>query len=124
CALPMGTAHVEAIKVAKNELYATDKGEIRARETGEYETIPVGLVFRSVGYRGVPLPDVPFYDKWGIIPNEKGRVLTAMQDGQPVSGNYVVGWIKRGPSGVIGTNKPDAVETVESLLEDVQASRV
>ncbi len=120
----IGTDHVEAIKVAKNELYATDKGEIRARETGEYETIPVGLVFRSVGYRGVPLSDVPFYDKWGIIPNEKGRVQTAMQDGEPVTGEYVVGWIKRGPSGVIGTNKPDAVETVEALLEDVQANRV
>ncbi len=120
----IGTDRVEAIRIVKNELYATDSGEIRARETDEYETIPVGLVFRSVGYRGVPLPEVPFYEKWGIIPNEKGRVLTAMQDGQPVTGNYVVGWIKRGPSGVIGTNKPDAVETAQALLEDVQAGQV
>jgi ferredoxin--NADP+ reductase len=62
---------------------------------------------------------VPFYEKWGTIPNEKGRVMTTIKDGQQVIGNYVVGWIKRGPSGVIGTNKPDAVETVEMLLEDL-----
>ena len=114
----IGTDRVEAIKIVKNELYQTEKGEIRPRETDQFETIPVGLVFRSVGYLGTPLPGVPFYEKWGTIPNEKGRVMTTIKDGQQVIGNYVVGWIKRGPSGVIGTNKPDSVETVEMLLED------
>jgi len=115
----IGTNRVEAIKIVKNELYQTDKGELRPRETDQTEVIPVGLVFRSVGYRGVALPGVPFYDKWGTIPNDKGRVTTDIKDGQQVIGNYVVGWIKRGPSGVIGTNKPDSVETVNMLLEDL-----
>jgi ferredoxin--NADP+ reductase len=119
----IGTDHVEAIKIVKNQLVPDDKGEIKAQPTDQFETIPVGLVFRSVGYRGVPLPGVPFYDKWGTIPNDKGRVLTAPKDGQQVVGEYVVGWIKRGPSGIIGTNKPDSVETVEMLLEDVKADK-
>jgi ferredoxin/flavodoxin---NADP+ reductase len=120
----IGTDRVEAIKIVKNELYQTDKGELRPRETGAFETIPVGLVFRSVGYRGVALPGVPFYEKWGTIPNDKGRVTTDIKDGQQVIGNYVVGWIKRGPSGVIGTNKPDSVETVEMLLEDLNSGKL
>ncbi|MEQ8672560.1 MAG: FAD-dependent oxidoreductase [Aggregatilineales bacterium] len=114
----IGTDHVEAVKVVRNELYKTDKGELRPQATGDFETIPAGLIFRSVGYRGVALPDVPFYDAWGIIPNDHGRVLTQMKDGEPVYGHYVVGWIKRGPSGIIGTNKPDSVETVQMLLDD------
>jgi len=115
----IGDEQVEAIKLVKNELYVNERGVIRPRATEQFETIPVQLVFRSVGYRGVPLPDVPFYDKWGTIPNDKGRILTSMEGGEPVAGEYVVGWIKRGPSGVIGTNKPDSVETVEMLLEDL-----
>lgn len=119
-----GETRVESIRVVKNELYRMESGDLRPRPTQEYEEIPVGLVFRSVGYRGVKLPDVPFYEKWGIIPNRAGRVLTEHEDGQLVRGNYVVGWIKRGPSGVIGTNKPDAVETVECLLEDMRSGAV
>ena len=119
----IGTDKVEAIKIVKNELYTTERGDLRPRPTEQFETIPVGLVFRSVGYRGVPLPDVPFYDKWGTIPNEKGRILTDLK-GEQVIGEYVVGWIKRGPSGMIGTNKPDSVETVEMLLEDRQADKL
>ncbi len=119
----IGTDHVEAIKIVKNELVLDDKGNLKARATGEYETIPCGLVFRSVGYRGVALPGVPFDEKTGVIPNEKGRVLTAFK-GEQVMGDYVVGWIKRGPSGIIGTNKPDSVETAEMLVEDVQAGKV
>jgi ferredoxin--NADP+ reductase len=115
-----GDGCVESMKIVKNELYEDDRGNLRPRATDHFETIPVGLVFRSVGYRGVPLPDVPFYDRWGTIPNDKGRVLTDM-DGDQVVGNYVVGWIKRGPSGIIGTNKPDAVETVDLLLADREA---
>ncbi len=102
----IGTDKVEAIKIVKNELYENDRGVLRPRPTDQYETIPVGLVFRSVGYHGTPLPDVPFYEKWGTIPNEKGRVQTTL-DGEQVPGLYAVGWIKRGPSGIIGTNKPE-----------------
>jgi ferredoxin--NADP+ reductase len=119
----IGTDRVEAIKVVKNELYQTEKGEIRPRATDQYETIPVQLVFRSVGYQGVPLPDVPFYEKWGIIPNDKGRVLQAQGSSEQVIGDYVAGWIKRGPSGIIGTNKPDSIETANMLLEDVAAGK-
>ncbi len=120
----IGADKVEAIRVVKNELYLNDRGVLRPRATEETEIIPVQLVFRSVGYRGVPLPDVPFYDKWGVIPNNMGRVMTDMEGGEQVTGEYVVGWIKRGPSGVIGTNKPDSVETVEKLLEDAQAGKL
>ncbi|GAB4527406.1 MAG: FAD-dependent oxidoreductase [Anaerolineae bacterium] len=120
----LGTDRVEAIKVVRNELYAAEDGTLRPRPTGQYEEIPVGLVFRSVGYRGVPLPGVPFYDRWGVIPNDRGRVLTKHETGSQVIGEYVVGWIKRGPSGVIGTNRPDAIETVELLLEDLRAGRL
>ena len=81
--------------------------------------IPCGLVLRSVGYRGVALPGVPFDDDRGVIPNADGRVLDA--GGEPIAGLYCAGWIKRGPSGVIGTNKKDAAETVEHVLEDAEA---
>ena len=83
----------------------------------------MGLAFRSVGYRGVPLPGVPFDEKWGVILNQKGRVLDP-DSKQPQLGEYTAGWIKRGPSGVIGTNKPDAAETVVAMLEDAAAGRV
>jgi ferredoxin--NADP+ reductase len=76
-------------------------------------------VFRSVGYRGVSLPGVPFDERSGSIPNAAGRVLD--ERGEPIPGLYAAGWIKRGPTGVIGTNKKDAVETVELLLEDARS---
>ena len=120
----IGTDKVEAIKIVKNELYLSDRGDIRPRPTDEFEIIPVQMVFRSVGYRGVALPDVPFYDRWGTIPNNEGRVLTAHETGEQVVGDYVVGWIKRGPSGIIGTNKPDSVETAKHLLEDYEAGKL
>jgi ferredoxin/flavodoxin---NADP+ reductase len=116
----VGTERVEAIKLVKNTLVLADDGSLRAQATGEEETIPVGLVFRSIGYKGVALPDVPFDARGGIIPNREGRVIDP-QTGEVVQGQYVVGWIKRGPSGVIGTNKPDSVETVEHLLDDLHA---
>lgn len=112
--------HAKAIRLVKNKLYATEAGTLRPEPTDEYEELPVGLVFRSVGYRGVPLPGVPFHDKWGVILNNKGRVLNPDTE-QPIAGQYTAGWIKRGPSGVIGTNKPDALETVQAMLEDVSA---
>ena len=96
---------------------------MRAQATDEHETLDVGLVFRADGYRGIPIDGVPF-DEWkGTIPNEEGRVLDPEAQ-QAIPGVYVAGWIKRGPSGVIGTNKRDAQETVEHLLEDVREGRL
>lgn len=114
-----GHGRVERMVLAKNRLVAGKNGDLRAEATGERETLPVGLVFRSVGYFGSGLPDVPFDPARGIIPNEHGRVTGP--GGQPQAGEYAVGWIKRGPSGVIGTNKPDAVETTDLLIEDARA---
>jgi ferredoxin--NADP+ reductase len=85
--------------------------------TGEYETLDTQMVLRSVGYQSVPLPGVPFDARAAIVPNALGRVLGA--DGTPLPGEYVAGWLKRGPTGVIGTNKSDAAETIRSLLEDL-----
>ena len=109
-----GTAHVESISLEVNTLQGKPFAT-RAEGTGVIEELACGLVFRSVGYRGVPIPSVPFNDARGVIPHEAGRVTNV---GVAVPGLYVVGWIKRGPSGVIGTNKPDSHETVESLLSD------
>jgi ferredoxin--NADP+ reductase len=89
----------------------------RLQGTGEFETLPAQMVLRSVGYQSVPLAGVPFDERSFIVPNEAGRVLGP--DGQPLPGEYVAGWLKRGPTGVIGTNKSDAAETVRSLLADL-----
>ena len=91
--------------------------------TDEFEELPVGLVFRSVGYRGIALPDVPFDERNGVILNERGRVLDPATR-QPRVGEYAAGWIKRGPTGVIGTNKPDAAETVAAMMEDLGQGRM
>ncbi len=115
----LGDERVEAVEIVKNELEPDGKGSVRAVATDEREVIPCDLVFRSVGYRGVALPGVPFDAATGTTPNAGGRVLD--ESGEPVRGLYVAGWIKRGPTGVIGTNKKDAVETVDLLLEDVRA---
>jgi ferredoxin/flavodoxin---NADP+ reductase len=118
----LGTSdgRVSAIRLVRNKLQRNDKGRIQARPTGKFEELPVQLVFRSVGYRGVPLPGVPFNEDWGVILNEKGRVLDP-ETRRHVVGEYAAGWIKRGPTGVIGTNKADAVETVACMLEDAAA---
>jgi ferredoxin--NADP+ reductase len=113
---------VSAMRLVKNELYESASGVLRPRATDTYEEMSVGLVFRSVGYRGISLPDIPFNNNWGVILNEKGRIL-ASESEQPMNGLYTAGWIKRGPSGVIGTNKPDAAETVDAMLEDVAQGR-
>ncbi|MCP4415098.1 MAG: FAD-dependent oxidoreductase [Chloroflexi bacterium] len=117
-----GDGKVASMKLVKNELYKTDTGTMRPRATETFENIPVGLVFRSIGYRGVPLDNVPFHDRWGVILNEKGRVLEG-ESNAPVLGEYTSGWIKRGPSGVIGTNKPDAAETADCMLADLAEGR-
>ena len=113
--------HLGAVELIRNELVPTDGGGLRAEPTSERETIPAGLVFRAIGYRGVPLPDVPFDQRSAVIPNRSGRVLDP-DGGEPLAGEYVVGWIKRGPSGVIGTNKRDAQETVDAMLADLVPS--
>src|SRR6185295_18116604 len=114
----LGTERVERLVVAENELYEGSGGRLRARPSGRYETIPADLVLRAIGYRGVALPGVPFDEGRGVIPNAGGRMLDG-PEGAPMPGEYVVGWIKRGPRGIIGTNKPDAQETVEALLADL-----
>jgi len=118
----LGDGKVEAIEVVKNVLVQGDDGQIRAVATEERETIPCSIVFRSVGYQGVPIEGVPFDDRGAVMPNDGGRVLDP--SGAPVPGLYCAGWIKRGPSGVIGTNKKDATETVEILLADAAEGRI
>jgi ferredoxin--NADP+ reductase len=110
-----------AVELARNELVADERGALRARATSEHETLQTGLLFRAIGYRGLPLPGVPFDEQRGLIPNREGRV-TDPATGSAVAGEYVVGWIKRGPTGVIGTNKKDAQETVDALLADLASS--
>lgn len=110
---------VAAVRVGRNRLVADDRGWIRSVGTGDTELVPVDLVFRSVGYRGVPLPGVPFDDRKGVIPSTQGRVLGSRGEANG-TGEYVVGWIKRGPTGLIGTNKGDSAETVRSMMEDIQ----
>ena len=117
------TGAATGLRLVRNELHATAAGTLQARATDRFEELPAGLVFRSVGYRGVPIPGVPFHDAWGVILNDKGRVLEP-DSREPRRGEYAAGWIKRGPTGVIGTNKPDAAETVARMLEDAGASRV
>jgi ferredoxin/flavodoxin---NADP+ reductase len=115
-----GAGAVEAIDVGRNEIVRADDGSLRARAVeGDVETIECGLVLRSVGYQAVPLPDVPFDERHFVLPNERGRVLA--RDGEPLPGVYAVGWIKRGPTGILGTNKRDAAETVSCLVEDLRA---
>ena len=118
----VGAGRVEAVQVVSNELVADHAGRIAAVATDDRATIPAGLVFRSVGYRGVAIPGVPFDESRGVVSNDRGRVLGA--DGEPLPGVYAAGWIKRGPTGVIGTNKKDATETVALLLEDARAGRL
>ncbi|MEA2275835.1 MAG: ferredoxin/flavodoxin---NADP+ reductase [Solirubrobacteraceae bacterium] len=115
-----GTGGVEAIDVRRNEIVRADDGSLMARAVdADVETIECGLVLRSVGYRAVPLPDVPFEERRFVLPNERGRVLTP--DGESLRGVYAVGWIKRGPTGILGTNKRDAEETVSCLVADLRA---
>lgn len=106
-----GTDHVESVVLGRNEL-VDDAGRIVAKDTGEREELPAQLVVRAVGYRGVATPGLPFDEKTGTIPHDRGQVKGRANE-------YVVGWIKRGPSGVIGSNKKDSQETVNTLLENL-----
>ncbi|MGQ0845751.1 MAG: FAD-dependent oxidoreductase [Sporichthyaceae bacterium] len=117
----LGTERVQGLRIARNELVPGPDGTLRARQTDRTEDLDCGLVLRSVGYRSTPLPGLPFDDATGTIPNAAGRVV-AGQD--PLVGVYVTGWAKRGPSGVIGTNRRCAEETVQTLLADHAAGNL
>ena len=117
----LGDGRVEAVVLERTKLVRGADGRLSAQPTGQREELPAGLVLRSIGYYGTPIPGLPFDEDRGIVPNQAGRVIAA--DGEHLIGVYVTGWIKRGPSGVIGTNKKDANETVHAVLEDVQAGR-
>ncbi len=108
---------IAGVRCERNKLVPTEDGDMKAVGTGVLETIPAGMVLRSVGYRGVPLPGIPFADRSGTIPNREGRITS--EDGAVLPGLYVVGWAKRGPTGVIGTNKPDSQATVAMMIEDL-----
>ena len=118
-----GEDRVEGVVLAVNELYRDESGAIRARDTGEREEIECGLVLRSIGYAGVSLEGLPFDERRATIANEGGRVVEP-DSGEQVPGKYVVGWIKRGPSGVIGTNKKDAQETVDHIFADLEQDAI
>jgi ferredoxin/flavodoxin---NADP+ reductase len=110
---------VTAVRVVRNRIQPDAQGNLRAVPTEETETIDCGLVLRSIGYRGRPVDDIPFDHRRGLIRNVEGRVCDEQQ--RPHGGEYVVGWIKRGPNGVIGTNKKDAADTVARITEDAAA---
>lgn len=112
-----GAGRVEEIVLGRNQLVADDSGRVIARDTGERETLAAQLVVRAVGYRGVAIPGLPFDEAAGTIPHERGRIAGRARD-------YVVGWIKRGPSGVIGTNKKDSQDTVDTLMADLADATV
>ncbi|MDZ4257007.1 MAG: FAD-dependent oxidoreductase [Gemmatimonadales bacterium] len=118
----VGDDRLRGIGLVRNRLEPDGSGGVRAVPTNETTLLPAGIAFRSVGYRGLPIPGIPFDERRGIIPNIRGRVHE--MDGAPVPGLYVAGWIKRGPSGVIGTNKPCALESVQQLLQDAEAGRL
>jgi ferredoxin/flavodoxin---NADP+ reductase len=113
---------VTGVRVGVNRLETGEDGRVRAVPTGAEEVIECGLVLRSIGYRGEPLAGIPFDERRGLVRNLGGRVCD--EDATPCRGEYVVGWIKRGPSGVIGTNKKDAADTVARILEDREAGRL
>ena len=112
-----GDERIERVVLERNELSGEPFSQ-RASGTGETEVMECGLLFRSIGYRGVPIEGVPFHDSWGVFPNQEGRI-TDGPDGAVVPGVYTAGWIKRGPSGIIGTNRACAVQTVGSLMDDL-----
>ncbi|KXF55773.1 ferredoxin [Rhodococcus sp. SC4] len=119
----LGDDRATGLTIVHNELVEASDGSVRAQATDRMETLDAGLVLRSIGYRGAPLADLPFDEAKGIIPNADGRVIDP-SSGNPVTGIYTTGWIKRGPSGVIGTNKKCAADTVAKLLDDYEGGKL
>lgn len=109
----VGTTHVTGVEVGRTRLVKHKDGSVSAKSTGETEVLDTGLVLRAVGYHGLPIKDLPYDEKRGVVPNTAGRVAP---------GVYVAGWVKRGPNGFIGTNKSDAEETVDAILDDFDAA--
>jgi len=114
--------NVNGLKLIKNRLFKSDDGSLRARATEEVEILDVDMVFRSIGYYGIPLHGIPFNESWGVIPNKEGRI-TDLEGKNILTGLYATGWIKRGPTGVIGTNKKDSSETVSHMVEDIKCDK-
>jgi ferredoxin--NADP+ reductase len=119
-----GSTRVEGMTVVRNRLESDGRGGVKAVPTDETRTLPVGLVFRSVGYKGKALAEVPFDEKKGVVPNVNGRVVEQPGSETPVPGVYVAGWIKRGPQGIIGTNKLCATDTVAQVIADAAAGAI
>lgn len=117
----IGDSKVEKILVVGNHLIRDESGRLQAMPSGEESVLETGLILRAIGYRGYPFPGLPFDEHKGVIANVDGRVVNS---GQILPGVYVTGWIKRGPRGIIGTNKQCAKETVEALLADVNCNRL
>ncbi|MEU0269124.1 FAD-dependent oxidoreductase [Nocardioides sp. NPDC006303] len=111
----LGESRVTGVEVGRNRLQRDENGVVRAVPTGETEVLETGMLLRAVGYKGLPVADLPYDAATGTVPNERGRVLP---------GVYVAGWVKRGPNGFIGTNKSDAEETVEQVLDDLDTDRI
>lgn len=110
---------LQSVCLVKNELYKNEKGQIKPRATGEEEILEAGLLFSSIGYRGEPLNGIPFDDWSGTFCNEAGRIINPLTRTHRI-GEYAAGWIKRGATGIIGTNRACAVETVEKMVEDAR----
>ncbi|PBC39466.1 ferredoxin [Rhodococcus sp. ACS1] len=119
----LGNDRVEHVEIMRNHLVEGSDGEVKATPTGDTHLLEAGLVLRSIGYQGTPLPDLPFDPSRGTIPNTEGRVVDP-DTGAPVPGTYVAGWIKRGASGGIGTNKKCAADTARHLVDDYEAGRL
>jgi ferredoxin--NADP+ reductase len=117
----LGSQRVDSVRVVRNRLERDSDGRLRARATAEESVIGAGLVLRSVGYFGTPIAGLPFDEIRGVIPNQDGRVVGP---GGTEAGVFVTGWIKRGPQGIIGTNKKCARDTVRALLADAAADRL
>ena len=117
----LGDGRVEQVLVARNHLEWDEQGRSRARPTAEQDVLETGLVLRAIGYRGSALPGLPFDEHQGVVPNESGRVV---ENGKAVPGSYVTGWIKRGPRGLIGSNKKCARDTVRCLLQDLASGQL
>jgi ferredoxin--NADP+ reductase len=118
-----GLGKVSGIRLVKNEIHRSSQGVLKARPSNMYEDLSAGLVLRSVGYLGSSVPGIPFDNKSGIICNVQGRILNP-ETQELLTGMYTCGWIKRGPTGVIGTNKADSVESINCLIEDVKSGKM